>query len=138
MIDLPKNKALILFDGVCNLCNASVRFVIKKDKKEVFLFAPLQSNIGQQISAEYKIDTANVDSILLYIPGQGLSIRSTAALKILSKLGFAWNLCAVFLVVPGFIRNWFYDFIAKNRYRWFGKKETCMVPTKELKDRFLD
>ena len=138
MIELPKNKALILFDGICNLCNASVQLVIKNDKKNIFLFSPLQGHTAKDIISKYNIDTSKVDSILLYIPEKGLFIKSTAALKIAYRLGFAWNLLSLFIIIPVFIRNWVYDLIAKNRYRWFGKKETCMVPTKELKSKFLE
>ena len=135
---IPKHKKLILFDGVCNLCNSSVQYVIKRDKKEHFLFTALQSDIGKQILDAYKIDTTKIDSILLYIPEKGFDYKSTAALKVGASLGFPVNLMAIFFIVPAFIRNWVYDFIAKNRYKWYGKKESCMIPTPELKSRFLD
>ena len=135
---IPKHKKLILFDGVCNLCNSSVQYVIKRDKKEHFLFTALQSDIGKQILDAYKIDTTKIDSILLYIPKKGIDYKSTAALKVAASLGFPVNLMAIFFIVPAFIRNWVYDFIAKNRYKWYGKKESCMIPTPELKSRFLD
>ena len=138
MIELPKNKELILFDGVCNLCNTSVQLVIKNDKNNIFLFAPLQGQTAKDIISKYNIDTSKVDSILLYIPEKGLFLKSTAAMKIASRLGFAWNLLSLFLIIPAFIRNWIYDLIAKNRYKWFGKKEACMFPTKELKSKFLE
>lgn len=135
---VPKNKKLILFDGVCNLCNSSVLYVIKRDKKNSFFFAPLQSNVGKQIIKAFNIDTSKVDSIILYNPDKGIHYKSTAALKIASQLGFPINLIAVFLIVPNFIRNWVYGYIAKNRYKWYGKKDACMIPTTELKRRFLD
>ncbi len=138
MINIPKNKSLILFDGVCNLCNNSVQYVIKHDKNNRFLFAALQSDTGKEIIEKFNIDTAKTDSILLYSPEKGIAHKSTAALKIASKLGFPRNLMVVFFIVPTFIRNWVYDFIAKNRYKWYGKKEACMIPTPELKSRFLD
>lgn len=134
---LPKHKKLILFDDVCNLCNASVRYVIKRDKMNVFMFAPLQSRIGGEIISTYNIDTHKTDSILLYEHDKGISYKSTAALKIASKLGFPTNILTVFLIVPAFIRNWFYDFIARNRYKWYGKKEACMLPTPEISAKFL-
>lgn len=138
MIDIPKHKKLILFDGVCNLCNSSVQYVIKQDKNNRFLFAPLQSKIGQDIMNQFNIDTSKTDSILLYNPEKNtITYKSTAALKIASQLGFPNHLLSVFLVVPGFIRNMVYDFIAKNRYKWYGKKEACMIPTPELKSKFL-
>lgn len=138
MIDIPSHKKLILFDGVCNLCNSSVQYVIKHDKKNMFMFTALQSEAGQQIIKEYKIDTNKTDSILLYTPEQGVVSKSTAALKIASRLGFPQNLMTVFFIVPPFIRNWVYDYIAKNRYKWYGKKESCWIPTPELKSKFLE
>ena len=138
MLQLPKDKSLILFDGVCNLCNTSVLYVIKHDAKNRFLFAPLQSNIGQQIIAKYNLDTSKTDSIILYTPDKGLKVKSTAALHIARRLGLPNNLLSVFLIIPAFIRNWVYDFIAKNRYKWYGKKDNCMIPTPELKAKFID
>ncbi|WP_250436377.1 thiol-disulfide oxidoreductase DCC family protein [Hanstruepera flava] len=135
---IPTEKNLILFDGVCNLCNSSIQYVIKHDKKDHFLFAPLQSEIGQNIINHYNIDTSKVDSILVYSEEKGISYKSTAALKIASKLGFPINMLSIFFIVPPFIRNWVYDFIAKNRYKWYGKKDECMIPTPELKSKFLN
>lgn len=138
MNNLPKHKKLILFDGVCNLCNASVLYVIKRDKKNVFMFAPLQSDVGKQIIQHYNLDPSKTDSILLYEHEKGISYRSTAAIKIASKLGFPTNILVIFFIIPTFIRNWIYDYIAKNRYKWYGKKEECMIPTPELKVKFLE
>ncbi|MFD2725888.1 thiol-disulfide oxidoreductase DCC family protein [Hyunsoonleella rubra] len=135
---VPKDKKLILFDGVCNLCNSSVLYVIKRDKTNQFMFTALQSEAGQEIIDHFKIDTSKVDSILLYTPEKGITYKSTAALKIASKLGFPTNLLSVFLIVPSFVRNWVYDFVAKNRYKWYGKKDACMIPTPELKSKFLE
>ncbi|WMI67372.1 thiol-disulfide oxidoreductase DCC family protein [Mangrovimonas sp. YM274] len=137
MTTLPKNKELILFDGVCNLCNTSIQYVIKHDKQNRFMFAALQSDIGKSIIEKHGIDTAKIDSILLHTPSQKIYYKSTAALKIASKLGFPTTLLAVFLIVPSFIRNWVYDIIAKNRYKWFGKQDSCMIPTPELTSKFL-
>lgn len=136
--DLPKDKKLILFDGVCNLCNAAIVYVIEHDKKDLFRYAPLQSEIGKQVLDTFDIDPSKTDSIILYSNEDGLSIKSSAALNVAKHLGFPRNLLAVFLIVPAFIRNWVYDFIAKNRYQWYGKKEACMIPTPELKAKFLD
>ncbi|MBO3097981.1 thiol-disulfide oxidoreductase DCC family protein [Gelidibacter pelagius] len=136
-IDLEQNKKLILFDGVCNLCDASVQYVIKHDKNDLFRYTTLQGEVGQAIIKKFDVDTSKMDSILLYSPKKGISYKSTAALKIASKLGFPRHLMVMFLIVPAFIRNWVYDFIAKNRYKWYGKKEECMIPTKELKSKFL-
>ena len=137
MIQLPKHKQLVLFDGVCNLCDASVQYIIKHDKNNAFLFTALQSEVGQQIIKEFNIDTNKIDSIILYSNEHGISYKSTAALKIASKLGFPRNLLSVFLIIPAIIRNWVYDYIAKNRYKWYGKKEECMIPTPDLKSKFL-
>ena len=134
---IPKGKNLILFDGVCNLCNHSVQFIIKHDKKHRFLFAPLQGETAKHIVEFYHIDTQDIDSIILYQPEKGVSLKSTAALKIASMLRFPIKLMAIFLVVPFFIRNWVYDIIAKYRYKWFGKKDQCMIPTKKLQEKFL-
>lgn len=138
MIELPKNKKLILFDGVCNLCNSSVQYVIKHDKKNIFMFAALQSEVGKQLIKQHHIDTKKTDSILLYTLEEGIIYKSTAALKIAYHLGVPNSLLSGFLIVPVFIRNWVYDYIAKNRYKWFGKKESCVIPTPELKSKFLD
>ena len=137
-LEIPKHKKLILFDGVCNLCNHSVQYVIKHDKENLFMFTALQSDSGKEVIEAFKIDTNKVDSILLYDSENGISYKSTAALKIASKLRFPRNLMSVFFIIPPFIRNWVYDFIAKNRYKWYGKREACMIPTPELKSKFLD
>ena len=135
---VPKNKKLILFDGVCNLCNSSILYVIKRDKKNSFLFAPLESKTGKQIIKKFNIDTSKIDSILLYNPRNNkLFYKSTAVLKMAIQLDFPTNLLSIFLIIPSFIRNLAYTFIAKNRYKWYGKKESCMIPTPELKSRFL-
>lgn len=138
MIKLPNNKKLIFFDGVCNLCNASVQYIIKHDKNNVFMFTPLQGETGQFIIKKYQIDTTKTDSILLYTVGKGIVYKSTAVLKIAGKLGFPRNLLQVLLVIPPVIRNWVYDYIAENRYKWFGKQNECMIPTENLKARFLN
>ncbi|WP_055446043.1 thiol-disulfide oxidoreductase DCC family protein [Lacinutrix mariniflava] len=139
MIDqLPNNKKLILFDGVCNLCSASVQYAITHDKNNVFMFAALQSDVGEQVINHFKIDASKTDSILLYSPEKdSIKIKSSAALHVAKGLGFPRNLLFVFLIVPPFIRNYVYDFIAKNRYKWYGKKESCWIPTPELKAKFI-
>lgn len=139
MIDqVPKNKQLILFDGVCNLCNNSVTKVIKNDPKHHFLFAPLQSNVGQSVIAKYSIDTEDTDSIILYSSDFGIKTKSSAALHVAKKMAFPYNLAVMFFIIPPFIRNLVYDYVAKNRYKWYGKKDSCMIPTPELKARFLE
>ena len=137
MINIPEQKQLILFDGICNLCNSSVQYVIKHDSKDKFMFTALQSEVGQQIIKEYNIDTAKTNSILLYTPEVGISSKSMAALKIAFQLGFPNNLLCVFFIIPPFVRNYVYDYIAKNRYKWFGKAESCMMPDPEVQQRFI-
>lgn len=137
-MDQLNDKQLILFDGVCNLCNASVQYVIQHDKNDHFRFAPLQSEIGRAVIKRFQLNTEDTDSILLFSEENGLKIKSTAALHIAKHLGFPRNLLSVFLIVPTGIRNWVYDYVAKNRYKWYGKKEECMIPTPELKSKFLD
>ena len=137
MIDLPKHKKLILFDGICNFCNNSVLRIIKYDKKDLFIFTSLQSEIGKKITKELKIDLTKIDSIILYEPGISYEIKATAALKIMEHFGGIWHLAKIFWLIPEQVRNIFYDYIAKNRYKWFGKKESCMLPTIEIKNKFL-
>ncbi|PKH52034.1 thiol-disulfide oxidoreductase [Tenacibaculum sp. Bg11-29] len=137
MVDLPTNKKIILFDGVCNFCNDAVLKVIKYDTKNQFVFASLQSYIGKEITNHLGIDITKIDSIILYEPKIAYYIKSTAALKIMINFGGIWNLATVFNLIPETIRNYSYDFIAKNRYKWFGKKEVCMIPSKEIQKKFL-
>lgn len=137
MKKIPKNKKIILFDDVCNLCNKSVRFIIDRDKKDVFRFASLQSEIGKKLTEERCIDTSEVDSIVLIDPGNAYFIKSSAALRIAKQLsGYSWM--RIFLYLPEGFRDFAYGIIAKNRYKWFGKKESCMIPTPELKEKFLE
>lgn len=138
-LGIPHDKILVLFDGVCNLCNRSIITVIKNDKDNRFLFAPLQSEIGKKVISEFNIDTNKIDSILTYEPQRNkVKYKSSAALKIASQLRFPFPLCSVFYIVPAPIRNWVYDVIARNRYKWFGKQESCMIPTPNLKAKFLE
>ncbi|MBC7425433.1 MAG: thiol-disulfide oxidoreductase DCC family protein [Bacteroidia bacterium] len=129
------NHPVILFDGVFNLCNSSVQFVIKHDKKAVFHFTALQSEEGKKLIANFG-KTSALDSILLVENGKIYS-ESTAALRIAKRLGFPVNWLYGLIIVPAFLRNQVYKFIARNRYKWFGKQESCMLPTPELKSRFL-
>ena len=137
MQNLPKDKKIILFDGVCNLCNASVQFVIKHDKKDVFRFVALQSDLGMEIIKHIGIDSKNIDSIVLYQPGLAYYYKSNAAIEIAKQLGGLFHYGTIFKIIPAGIRNMLYDYIAKNRYRWYGKQEQCMIPTEELKSKFL-
>lgn len=138
MIEIPKNKKLILFDGICNLCNNAVLKVIKYDRKNNFVFAPLQSEAGKKITEYLNIDTNKVDSIILYEPGVAYDLKSTAALKVMKDFGGLWNITQLGMLFPESFRDFVYDFIANNRYKWFGKKESCVIPTPELKAKFLD
>ncbi|MEO8934065.1 MAG: DCC1-like thiol-disulfide oxidoreductase family protein [Xanthomarina sp.] len=138
MIKLEKNKQLILFDGVCNLCNTSVQYVIKNDKNNIFMFAPLQGETAKKILEKNNMDSSKLDSIILYSNKQKLYFKSTAALKIANRLKFPINLLSVFLITPVFIRNLIYNHIAKNRYKWYGKQNECMIPSQDLKAKFLD
>ena len=128
---------VIFFDGVCNLCNSAVNFVIDRDTDRQFLFASLQSDFARDKLVRYEVNPSLLQSILLLKKGQ-LYHKSDAALEVASLLGGPWRLLSVFKIVPKFIRDFFYDWIAKNRYRWFGRQETCRVPTPDLKERFLD
>jgi predicted DCC family thiol-disulfide oxidoreductase YuxK len=138
MIDIPKYKKLILFDGVCNLCNDAVLKIIKYDKKNTFLFTALQSEVGIKVIDHLNIDTKKMDSIILFEPGVTYEVKSTAALKIMNDFGGLWKISQLGFLLPESVRNNIYDFIAKNRYKWFGKKENCMIPTPALKTKFLD
>lgn len=137
MNTISGGKKLILFDGVCNLCNETIIKIIKFDKKNIFLFASLQSEFGKKILDDLAIDVTKIDSIVLYEPKVAYYIKSDAALNIMNSLGGFWKLTHIFWIFPTPIRNLIYGFIAKNRYRWFGKKAQCMIPTPELKSKFL-
>lgn len=131
------SKSFILFDGVCNLCNASVNFVIKHDKKAQFLFASFQSDAAKEIMLHFNLENLKEDTVIL-VEGNKVFDKSTAALKIAKRLDGGFKAFYAFIIVPKFFRDWIYDFTAKNRYRWFGKRESCMIPSPELKNRFLE
>jgi len=129
-------SAVILFDGICNFCDSSVNLIIRRDPEGYFMFAPLQSVIGQKLMDEHDIDKTETDSIIL-IEDKQAYMYSTAALRIARKLGGIWSLLYVFIVLPKFIRDFFYRLFAKYRYKMFGKKDECMIPTPEIRERFL-
>ena len=131
-----EDHKIVLFDGVCNLCNGAVIFMIGKDKDDRFRFTSLQEETGQAITQKYGIDTKKIDSIILIDNGKAY-VKSTAALRIALYLKGMWPLLHGLLIFPGFIRDFVYDIIAKYRYKWFGKKESCMIPTPELKSKFI-
>ena len=128
---------VILFDGVCNFCNGAVNFTIKRDKHKIIKFAPLQSEVGKTLTKQFGLPEDDMRSFLL-IENDKLYSKSTAALRVCRHLTGLWPLCYGLIIVPAFIRNAVYDFIARNRYKWFGQKQECMIPTPELKARFLN
>ena len=127
---------LLLFDGVCNLCTGVVQFIIKHDKRGLFRFASLQSGTGEAFLKSHSMPTDAYAS-LVYVRKGRVLVRSTAALNIARDLGGLWSLAYGFIIVPPFIRDAVYGFVARNRYKWFGRKEECMLPTPELKTRFV-
>lgn len=134
---MENNTQIILFDGVCNLCNGFVQFLIKRDKKARFKFASLQSANGQSLLLKFGLPTADFNSFV-YIKGDHYFAKSAAGLNVLKDLGGLWQFFYAFIVIPGFIRDFIYSAIAKKRYKLFGKRETCMVPTPDIKNRFLE
>ncbi|WP_300564568.1 thiol-disulfide oxidoreductase DCC family protein [Flavobacterium sp.] len=137
MEGIPNDKKIILFDGVCNMCNSSVNYIIKHDKKDIFRFVSLQSELGQRILKHIGIADKNIDSIVLYEPGRAYYYKSSAVIQIAKNMDGILNLVTIFKIIPRKIRNVIYDYIAKNRYKWYGKKDSCMMPTPELKAKFL-
>lgn len=128
---------VILFDGVCNLCSGSVQFTIKRDKKKFFRFASLQSAYGQRQLQKFEIDSNQLQSVILIRANQVFQ-QSDAALEIARKLNGGWPLLYIFKIIPRFIRDAVYRLVANNRYRFFGKKDACWIPTPELRDRFIE
>jgi predicted DCC family thiol-disulfide oxidoreductase YuxK len=133
---MTEKKAIVLFDGHCNLCNGSVQFIILRDKKGYFNFCSLQSETGQSMLEKYNLSKTELNSLVL-IENEKAYRQSTAALRIARKLDAAWFLLYGFIIIPLFIRNFFYNLISKNRYRLFGKKDECMLPRPEWRERFL-
>ena len=129
------SQPIVLFDGVCNFCDGAVNFVIARDKAGIFRFAPLQSEAGRELVAKYEIPE-DVDSVIR-IDNDRAYLHSDAALHIAKRLGGGWRFLTAFAVLPRFVRDWFYRMFAKNRYRLFGKKDACMMPTPEIRGRFL-
>jgi len=137
MLDFPKDKKIILFDGVCNLCESSVLFVIKHDKKDIFRFVALQSDLGKEIIEHIGLSKKNIDSVILYEPGISYNYKSSAAIEIANDLGGFFHLGTIFKIIPSGLRNVLYDYIAKNRYLWYGKKDNFSLPIEEIKSKFL-
>jgi predicted DCC family thiol-disulfide oxidoreductase YuxK len=132
---MREGHPIILFDGVCNFCNGAVKFVIRRDHKKLFRFAALQSKTGLELAQEFQLPKT-LDSFLLIKDGKVYQ-KSTAVLQLCRQLSWYWQWTQLFWIVPQFLRDAAYDFIARNRYRWFGKRESCMVPTPKLMKRFI-
>lgn len=134
---MVNDKPVILFDGICNFCNAMVNFMIRQDKKNVFLFCALQSDPGKKILEQYKINWRKSDSFVMIENGKAFQ-KSNGALRMYNRLPWYWKWTQVFWIFPRFIRDGIYNLIAKNRYRWFGKKDVCMIPSPGVKEKFLN
>ncbi len=133
MIENP----VILFDGVCNFCNYWMNFAIKRDKYNQLRFAPLQGEAAKQLLPKYQLNPTLLSSVIFIDKGKAYT-QSSAALRICKYLNGGWKIFYGLIIIPKFIRDFFYNIIARNRYKWFGKKESCMVPTPELRARFLE
>lgn len=133
----PSPSSIILFDGVCNLCNGFVQFVIKRDKTERFIFGTLQSEAATKLLDGFEYSSEKMNTVILIEEGK-IYTQSTAALRIAKQLAGGWSLFYGFIIVPKFLRDGIYNLIAKYRYRIFGKEPTCMVPAPKLKKRFIE
>lgn len=133
---MRNNENIVLFDGVCNLCNSLVQFIIRRDPEVKFTFASLQSVSGKTLLEKYELQTDFIDSIV-YIKTDICYQKSTAVLHILKDLGGVWKLCFIFIIIPKFIRDFIYQIISKRRYKLFGKLDSCMLPTPDIEERFL-
>ena len=131
------NHPIILFDGICNFCNSAVNFTIKRNKKATIFFAALQSDAGIRLLKEHDLPLEDMQSFIFIEKGKAYN-RSTAALKVCRHLRGLWPLCYGFIIIPKFIRDGIYNWIARNRYKWFGIKQECMIPSPAVKARFLD
>ncbi len=131
-----KDENILLFDGVCNLCNGTVQFIIKRDTTAKFKFAALQSEAGQALLTKHNLPLNHFDSFVFIVNGNYYQ-RSSAALQVAKVLGWPWKLFFSFIIIPKFIRDFFYNLIATSRYKVFGRQEHCMIPTPELRQRFL-
>lgn len=136
-IHQEEKHSIILFDGVCNLCSSSVQFVIRHDPQQHFRFASLQSDFGKSILNKFNLPTESLQSFIL-LDGDKIDTASTAALKVAKQLSKGWSLFYAFIIIPAFIRDAVYQLIAKNRYKWFGKKEICWIPNQALLHLFIE
>ena len=132
-----RSHPVILFDGVCNLCSGAVQFIIKHDRKKLFRFASLQSKFGEEVMKHFDLPVDQYNSFIL-LEKEKIYTRSKGALKVAKKLNGLYFLLYASIIVPRFIRDAVYNFIARKRYNWFGKKETCWIPTPELKNLFIE
>ena len=131
-----EDKPILLFDGVCNFCDSTVNFIIDRDPRKNIRFAALQSQAGQQLLEKFSLDKNNFDSLVVVHKGRYFK-KTSAVLRIVRWMKFPWNWLSIFIIIPPFIGNFFYDIVARNRYKWFGKLEYCRVPTPDVKERFL-
>ena len=127
---------IILFDGICNFCNGAINFVLKQDKRGIFRFAPLQSEVGQELLQQYHLPAEEFESFVLIENGKVYK-KSAASLRVLNKLPWYWKEAQILRIIPTAFRDAIYDFIARNRYKWFGRKDQCMIPSPEMRSRFL-
>ncbi len=134
---LNETGPVLLYDGVCNLCNAAVKWVLRHERNQQMRFAALQSDFGQAVLKENGLDLKQLDSMLVVDDGRVL-MRSDAALRMAEIVGGPWRLARIFRIVPKVLRDWCYNFVAANRYNWFGKEESCLLPQPEWRDRFID
>lgn len=132
---LPQSQKIILFDGLCGLCNKSVDWLLKKDTNEVFMFSPIQGEFASTLKIDHSL-IENPESII-YLDQKRLFSKSSAALRIAKELPFPWKLLIVFYIIPNFLRDPIYEYIANNRYAWFGKSDSCSIPSPQEKHRFI-
>ena len=130
------NRHIVIFDGLCNLCNGAVNFIIKRDPKAIFVFTPIQSDLADKLMRDHQIISAEIDTFLLIKNGKA-HIRTDAALEITKDLSGLWFLFRVFRIIQPSLRDILYRLIAKNRYKLFGKRDECMIPTQEIRERFI-
>jgi len=133
---MNEQNPIILFDGYCNLCNSWIDFIIKRDKSKIFKFAAISSESGKEILKNYTVETEGIDSIIL-IENEKCYTKSSATLEITKRLSGIWPALYVLMILPKYFRDFIYDFIAKNRYRIFGRKESCRLPSPAEKERFI-
>ena len=135
--ELPRDKIILLYDGVCTLCDASVQFIIRHDAKDTYRFVSLQSQLGREILHHIGVDSKTTDSLVFYKSKKDYYTKAAAVIRVLISLGGVYSLFRIALYLPSFFTNFVYDVIAKNRYKWFGMKQSCIVPSPEIMHKFL-